>query len=102
MSDMTVNTVELEEIVSGKTTDLLFRSEKLDLVADVRVELVVELGKTSLSVQELFELKKNSVLKLDATTDAELTVKLNGKIVAKGTLVAVDDNFGIQITEVTH
>lgn|SRR3990167_9555312 len=102
MSDMTVNTVELEEIVSGKTTDLLFRSEKLDLVADVRVELVVELGKTSLSVQELFELKKNSVLKLDVTTDAELLVKLNGKIVAKGTLVAVDDNFGVQITEVTH
>jgi flagellar motor switch protein FliN/FliY len=102
MSDMTVNTVELEEIVPGKTADLLFRTEKLNLVADVRVELTVELGNTSLTVQELFELKKGSVLKLDSATDAELLVKLNGNIVAKGTLVAVDDNFGIQITEVMH
>lgn len=102
MTDMTVNTVELEEVASNDGTERLLKVDKLNLVADVRVELTVELGNAELTVQQLFDLKKNGVLKLDANVNSDLLIKLNGNVVATGKLVAVDDNFGVQITQVTN
>lgn len=100
MTDMSVNAVELEEVAPNTGSEKLLKAEKLNLVADVRVELTIELGNAELTVQELFDLKKDSVLKLNAGVNSDLLVKLNGNVVATGKLVAVDDNFGVQITHV--
>lgn len=101
MTDMSVNAVELEEVTSNAGTEKLLKADKLNLVADVKVVLTIELGNAELTVQELFDLKKDGVLKLNANVNSDLLVKLNGNVVATGKLVAVDDNFGVQITHVS-
>ena len=72
----------------------------LDLIRDVRVRLSVCVGRCELTVKELFELKENAVLALDNGTRDTVDVLLDGKVVARGTLVAAGDSFGVQITEV--
>ena len=57
-------------------------------------------GRCELSVKELFELKESSVLTLDSGTRETVDVLLDGKVVARGTLVAAGDSFGVQVTEV--
>jgi flagellar motor switch protein FliN/FliY len=51
-------------------------------------------------VGELFALKRDSVLTLDAALDAPVELRLGGKLVALGQLVAVEDRFGLRITEI--
>ncbi|RZU38494.1 flagellar motor switch protein FliN [Fluviicoccus keumensis] len=72
----------------------------LKLVGHVAVELVAEIGTASLSLDELFALKNGDVVTLRQRVEDPVILRLNGKQVAKGQLVAVEDNFGIQITEI--
>jgi len=73
--------------------------DNLDLILDVKVRLEVVVGECQLSVSELFDLKSNSVVELDRAVNAPVDVMLEGKRVARGVLVAVDDSFGVRITE---
>lgn len=71
----------------------------LGLVGHVKVSLVAEVGKTEMTVDELFRLHKQDVLKLDQHAEAVVTLLLNGKAIARGELVAVDDSLGVRITD---
>lgn len=71
----------------------------LSLVRNVKVKLALSLGSTSMTVSELAALKDGSVLKLDKLLDDDVELVLDGQTVARGRLVAVDDHFGISITE---
>lgn len=71
----------------------------LSLVGHVKVSLVAEVGKAEMTVDELFRLHKQDVLKLDQDAEAVVTLLLNGKAIARGELVAVDDSLGVRITE---
>ena len=72
----------------------------LDLIRDVKVRLTASVGRCELSVKELFDLKENAVLELDSGTRDTVDVLLDGRVVARGTLVAAGDSFGVQISEV--
>src|SRR4051812_24519952 len=74
--------------------------ERLDLVEHVKVKLTVTLGEAEINVGKLFSLSANDVITLDRDADAPVDVRLNGRIVARGTLVAVGDKFGIRVTEI--
>jgi flagellar motor switch protein FliN/FliY len=65
----------------------------------VKVRLRVSVGQATLSIGELLALKEGGVLKLDAALDLPVEILLDDKVVARGQLVAVDDNFGVRITE---
>ena len=90
------------EATSTANTKSQLKSSDLSLIADVPVELSVILGSTTLSIQSLFELGVDSVLKLDQNSAAPLDIMLKDRIVARGILVIADDNYGIQITEVMN
>ncbi|HEY9218636.1 MAG TPA: flagellar motor switch protein FliN [Phenylobacterium sp.] len=68
---------------------------------DVRVELKVKLGNVSLTVEELLELKSGSVVTLDRLLSEPVELYLNDALVARGEIVAVDDNFGVRLVEVS-
>ena len=53
-----------------------------------------------MTVDELFNLKSGSVVKLNTQTNMPIEIELEGKLVARGNIVAVDDNFGIQIIDI--
>lgn len=72
------------------------------LIRDVRVRLDVTVGACNLTVKELFDLRESHVVSLDRTTDQPVDVLLDGKLVARGTLVAVGDSFGVQILEIAN
>jgi flagellar motor switch protein FliN/FliY len=57
-------------------------------------------GSCELTVRELFELQANSVVPLDKATKEPVDVLLDNKVIARGHLVAVDDSFGVRITEI--
>lgn len=96
-----VDHIELDEarpVANSQLTPLIKRD--MGLIKHVMVELSVELGSAELSVDELFNLKAGDVVKLLTQVHEPATLNLDGKAVARGTLVAVDDNFGIQLTEI--
>lgn len=97
----TVDAIELEEataVEGGPLTPLIKRD--MNLIKHVQVELVVEIGSASLSVDELFALKVGDVVKLLEQVHEPASLCLDGKPVARGNLVAVQDNFAIQLTEI--
>lgn len=67
---------------------------------DVRVALQASLGQASLTVQELLALKAGSILKLDLKVNELVELHLNNSLVARGEIVAVDNNFGLRIVEI--
>jgi flagellar motor switch protein FliN/FliY len=70
------------------------------LLDSVKVRLSVVVGQAETTLGELMSLKESAVLKIDRHIEHPVDVIINGAIVARGQLVAVDDNFGIRITEV--
>ncbi len=65
----------------------------------IRTRLTVVLGSIELSVGELLGAREQQVLQLDRTLEQPVDVLLEGQVVARGTLVAVGDSFGVRITE---
>lgn len=72
----------------------------LSIISGVKVKVEVVVGGAEMTVGELFALKSGSVVGLDQLRDAPLSVRLDGRTIAQGTLVVVGDNFGIRISEV--
>lgn len=77
-------------------------SVNLDLLMDISLELVVELGRTKKKINEILELTQGSIIELDRVSGEPVDVLINGKIVAKGEVVVIDDYFGIRITEILN
>jgi len=97
---MSVSKVELndlgQELLSGESI-LAGNSE---VIRDLKVKLKVSLGESEIKVDELMALKEGSVVKIDKEANTSLDVYINDKVVARGLMVVVDDNFGLQITEI--
>ena len=72
----------------------------LALLGHVSVPLQVMLGSTELTVERLFALKAGETVALDVGLDDPVALRLDGKTIARGHLVAVGDHFGLRITEI--
>jgi flagellar motor switch protein FliN len=72
----------------------------VEIVQDTNVVLEVRLGEATLSIRQLLELREGSVVELAAALDDPVDIVLNGKLIARGQLVAQGEQFGVQITEI--
>ncbi|MCM8901207.1 flagellar motor switch phosphatase FliY [Caldicoprobacter algeriensis] len=72
----------------------------LDLILDVPLQVSVELGRTRKLVKEILELTTGSVIELDKMAGEPVDVLVNGKVIAKGEVVVIDDSFGVRITDI--
>lgn len=72
----------------------------LDIILDVPVKLTVELGSCQMPMRDVLRLTTGSVVQLDKVADAPVDLFVNQKLVARGEVVVVEDQFGIKITEV--
>ena len=70
-----------------------------DLIQDIDVRLTVELGRSQMNLREVLNLAEESVVMLDRLTDEPLDVLVNGKLIAKGEVVAEGNRFGLRILE---
>jgi flagellar motor switch protein FliN len=100
MTSNVVNRIELPALI-GRDDAATALGERLDLVGHVTVRLSVALGSAELTIDKLFSLSASDVIELDSEIDAPVDVRLNGKVIARGMLVAVGDNFGVRVTEIS-
>lgn len=81
-------------------TTLAESPANLNLVMDVPVSLTIELGGCQLPMREVLQLAIGSVIQLDKAADAPVELSINGKLIARGEVVVIEDRFGVKITEV--
>jgi flagellar motor switch protein FliN/FliY len=72
----------------------------LAFLADVSMKVCVEFARTKLPVKRVQELRKGSVIELDKIAGEPLEIRVNGKLMARGEAVIVNDRFGIRVTEI--
>jgi flagellar motor switch protein FliN/FliY len=97
-SDPMIQDIELEQLLPfdgdpGSDTDI-------GLLLEVPLSISVELGRTSLTIRELLALGQGSILQLDRHAGEPVDVLVNGKRLARGEVVVIDEDFGIRVTEV--
>lgn len=76
---------------------MTFQPRGFDLLKDVNVRLSVELGRTEMKLKDVLALEEDSIVVLDRLTDELLDVMVNGKLIAKGEVVAQGNRFGLRI-----
>lgn len=72
----------------------------LDLLLDIPLEIVVELGRTKKRISEVLELTSGSIVELDKMAGEPVDVYVNNKLIAKGEVVVIEEHFGVRIKEI--
>ena len=78
------------------------QAENLDLIMEVPLQVTVEIGRTQRKVQDILEFSKGSLVVLDKLAGDQVDLFVNGKCIARGDVVVIDDNFGVRITEIVQ
>ena len=77
------------------------QNQNLNILLDVKLQLSVELGKTELPIKKVLELTKGSIVTLNKAAGEPVELYANGKLIAYGEVVVIEDNFGLRITHIT-
>lgn len=92
-----VQTPDFQELTDQGISDV---PRNLDLIMDVPLEFTVVLGKSKRTIKDILSLGAGSVVELDKMTDEPLEILVNGKLVAEGEVVVINESFGIRITNI--
>jgi flagellar motor switch protein FliN len=96
---MIANEVELESLSEMKPNGKATLGSLAPFLASVKVQVAVRVGCAEISVGELLKLQQGEVLLLDRLVEQPLDVLVDGHVVARGSLVAVEEHFGVRITQ---
>ena len=77
------------------------QNQNLNILLDVKLQLSVELGKAELPIKKVLELTKGSIVTLNKAAGEPVELYANGKLIAFGEVVVIEDNFGLRITHIT-
>ncbi len=77
-------------------------NKNLDILMDVKLQLTVELGRAVLPIKKVLELTKGSIIELEKVAGEPVELYANGKLIANGEVVVIEDNFGLRITSITN
>jgi len=77
-------------------------SENISLIKDVPLEVTVELGRTSKAISDILDFAPGTIIELDKIAGEPVDVLVNGKLVAKGEVVVIEENFGVRVTEIIN
>lgn len=84
----------------GGDVNAMQSQENIGLIRDVPLEVTVELGRTSKSISDILEFAPGTIIELDKIAGEPVDVLVNGKLVAKGEVVVIEENFGVRVTEI--
>ncbi|MFT4515993.1 MAG: flagellar motor switch protein FliN/FliY [Planctomycetota bacterium] len=74
--------------------------QNLDLLLDVEIPISVEVGRAQMSLEDVLNLVPGSVIALDKKAEEPVDLRVNGKLVARGEVVLVDDVYGLRVTQI--
>lgn len=89
-----------DEIQTGDDALNKLKIQNLDFILDIPLKVSVELGRAKVVIKDLLQLGQGSVLELDKLAGEPLEVLVNGKLVARGEVVVVNEKFGIRLTDI--
>jgi flagellar motor switch protein FliN len=75
-------------------------SKNLNILLDIPLQVTVELGRTRRSVQDILNLSSGSIIELDKLAGEPVDILVNNKLIAKGEVVVIDENFGVRVTDI--
>jgi flagellar motor switch protein FliN len=93
-----VSPFELKELQGGTVAA---EAANLNLIRDVELNLKIELGRTEMSLDEVLKLRKGSVVALDRQAGEPVDVYANGRLIARGEVLVLDDSFCVRVVELT-
>ena len=99
MQNVNVQSAQFQPFNAGVSP--LMQEENIDLVLDVPLEVTVELGRTNKSIKEILDFSPGTIIELDKLAGEPVDVLVNGKFVAKGEVVVIEENFGIRLVEIS-
>lgn len=99
MPNVNVQSAQFQTFNTGVSP--LMQEENIDLVLDVALEVTVELGRTNKSIKEILDFSPGTIIELDKLAGEPVDVLVNGKFVAKGEVVVIEENFGIRLVEIS-
>ncbi len=97
--DLNIQPAQFQNFVPMQNLDGI-APENIDLIMDVPLEVTVELGRTSKSIKEILDFSPGTIIELDKLAGEPIDVLVNGKFVAKGEVVVIEESFGIRVTEI--
>ena len=80
----------------------VYQPENINLIMDVPLEVTVELGRTSKSISDILDFGPGKIIELNKIAGEPIDVLVNGKYVAKGEVVVIEESFGVRITEIVN
>ncbi len=90
----------ISETVAGSTDHSAETERGIDLLGDVDLDVSIELGRTEMMVEDVLKLQSGSVVELDKLAGDPVDVFVNGRLVARGEVLVLNDNFCIRVSEI--
>ncbi len=94
-----ISAVEFAQADPNAARSGLGEDRNLNLLMDIRMGLTVELGRSEMPLKDILKLAKGSVIELDRLSGEPVDLFVNNKLIARGEVVVIDDNFGLRITQ---
>jgi flagellar motor switch protein FliN len=99
--DVTTEADEIQfEALSAPASAISSGGADLGRVIDVPVELAVEIGRTTMTIGETLSLAPGSIVSLNRLAGEPVDLLVNGKVIAQGEVVVIDEEFGLRITDI--
>lgn len=94
--------VQKVEFESFDNNDNSMYNESIERIQEIPVELTVELGRTVKKISEILEYGPGTIIELDKLVGEPLEIYANGKFIARGEVVVIDENFGVRVTDIIN
>lgn len=94
-----VQKIELQQF---DTTENKVYNESIEMIQEIPIDITVELGRTTRKISEILEYGPGTIIELDKLLGEPLEIYANGKFIAKGEVVVIDDNFGVRVTDIIN
>ena len=98
-TDISVKPLEFQQL---RPSDEMVESDNINRLMDVALNLSVELGRKQMQIKEILGLGPGKIIELDKLAGEPVDLLVNGKLLAKGEVVVVDENFGVRITDLIN
>lgn len=94
-----VQPVQFQSFDEGK---MVVEKKNIGIIMDVPLQVTVELGRTNKLIKDILEFGPGSIIELDKLAGEPVDILVNGKVIAKGEVVVIDESFGVRITDIIH
>ena len=94
-----ISEVEFAQMNHTVNSAEIYEKKNLNLLLDIKLGLIVELGRSEMQLRDILKLTKGSVIELDRLSGEPVDLFVNNKIIARGEVVVIDDSFGLRITQ---